>query len=927
MLPTDPASAEQVAADDLRDFVRAATGVELPVKREDALPEEYEGTLLFIGRTQALEAAGLPGDPLEPEEYLIAAQGRAIFLAGDDSVANLQASPAWTLADRAGKRERPRWLTGEGETYFKKILPDLTVRDLLSLDPFNAKYSPVVSGTPMLWMSKPSRGGLDFDANTAVTLQFGKLPIDHSLRKRQRTGMNLVGKEGEATARRGITLEGAFGRAVVDGSEPCVRELWLRQPDGALAPKNLLNLHPPARDGFDWAVGGISYVVGADDVRYESRHSTGHRVARRNGRLTFSGVKLVAGNGKAAPLTEDWEIGVMTDGALAWRIERRWAAEFSGVFSGAPALFFNSRPNVTDIRTARGRNERPNPGGNGVITSLWFAGDGLDGFWSAYYFCTPGGRTAEPFARHLCVTVKDRDAWAVIKLYPSFPLDADLAVATGGHLYRRGSYDNFSEIGAVAAPGQSFAAVAGQVECTALTLAAHPQTETGYNLEVEIPDATVQQNLRRYYNGLLNGGTLCDMKRHDFGNETDGWRVGFTPALVAIAMAAGVPGPQPASSRPVSVAQALRESLEMRLAALLPDGRLDWGFTHEPGKVFVDYQYSLPLAADKYWLHTSDTGWLRRHFDPLAQATEVLVRNAEANDGLVGWSMDSTAAHPNWYFDGIKASGTLAYHNVFYYAALRAMARLAAAVDKREQESRYARLADEVQTAFNRLFWNDAACGLDNPAYFDWVDNDGVGHGHFMSLVQYPAIVHGLASKEQAVKMLDTANRRILVLEKENGYRGEGTLDLLWPVPQEMCSGGVARGGFGKYQNGGMLLTWTYWEIVARAQSGDAAGAWERLKRFADRAGRTNWFEGENSFTMDGQPFGWGSEPYLCDQITVPAALVDGFLGLRRDRQDFTLAPALPPGWRQMSATIQFLGQRHHLTAKADGTCSREEQS
>ena len=171
--------------------------------------------------------------------------------------------------------------------------------------------------------------------------------------------------------------------------------------------------------------------------------------------------------------------------------------------------------------------------------------------------------------------------------------------------------------------------------------------------------------------------------------------------------------------------------------------------------------------------------------------------------------------------------------------------------------------------------------------------------------------------------MLDTANRRIAVLEKENGYRGEGTLDLLWPVPQELCSGGVRR-GFGKYQNGGMLLTWTYWEIVARAMSGDAAGAWERLRRFADRAGRTNWFEGENSFTIDGQPLGWGSEPYLSDQVTVPAALVDGFLGLRRDGQDFSLSPALPPGWDKMSAVIMFKGNRYRVTGKSDGTWSKE---
>ena len=44
-------------------------------------------------------------------------------------------------------------------------------------------------------------------------------------------------------------IESPFGRAVVDTDKPGLRELWLRQPDGTLAPKNLLSLHAPARDG------------------------------------------------------------------------------------------------------------------------------------------------------------------------------------------------------------------------------------------------------------------------------------------------------------------------------------------------------------------------------------------------------------------------------------------------------------------------------------------------------------------------------------------------------------------------------------------------------------------------------------------------------------------------------------------------------
>lgn len=442
-----------------------------------------------------------------------------------------------------------------------------------------------------------------------------------------------------------FVLGGYFGRAVVDTERPGLRELWLRQPHGALAPKNLLGLHSPAMHG--WAVGGYSYVVGNDGVRYESRRSRGHRVERTDGRVSLSGVGLVAENGQEAPLTENWEVAITADGALCWRIERRWEGGFTGKFSGAPALFFNSRPNEVDTRTARGnRNERPNLAGNGVITSLWYVRDCLDGFWSLDYFSTTNRKPIEPgkapawppemFALNPCVTVKDRDAWAVAKLYPSFPLDADLRVGTRGHLYRRGSYDDFSEIGVVASAGQTFAATPGLVETTALTLVSLPKEDTGYKLAVRIPDADAETALRRYYSGLLNGGSLCDMKLHDFGNETDGWRVGFTPHLAAYAIAAGVPAANPVSSKPASLSQALRESLDMRLDALGPDGRLDWGFTHEPGKVLLDCQFSLPLAAEKYWLHTGDLDWLRGRFDELDLATAVMVGKAEANGGLVG---------------------------------------------------------------------------------------------------------------------------------------------------------------------------------------------------------------------------------------------------------------------------------------------------
>jgi hypothetical protein len=67
----------------------------------------------------------------------------------------------------------------------------------------------------------------------------------------------------------------------------------------------------------------------------------------------------------------------------------------------------------------------------------------------------------------------------------------------------------------------------------------------------------------------------------------------------------------------------------------------------------------------------------------------------------------------------------------------------------------------------------------------------------------------------------------------------------------------------------------------------------------------TNWYEGENAFSMDGQPCGWNGEPYLADQTVAAASLVHGFLGLSYTPDDFHLDPHLPPGWNEMSAEIQ----------------------
>ncbi|MCC6580031.1 MAG: hypothetical protein IT440_06275, partial [Phycisphaeraceae bacterium] len=395
-----------------------------------------------------------------------------------------------------------------------------------------------------------------------------------------------------------------------------------------------------------------------------------------------------------------------------------------------------------------------------------------------------------------------------------------------------------------------------------------------------------------------------------------GWRVGFTPWIAAYAMSVGVPGHESLSSCHVSHAEALRKALDMRLDVLDADGRLEWGFSHEPGKVLIENQTALPIAAERYLIHTGDISWAQRRFFDLERAVGIVTQNARQNSGLIGWTSLSEKVCANWYFDGIRAGGSLAYHNAFYYASLLAMASIAGALGRHERQNDYTDQAEVVRQRFNELFWDDNACGTNQAAYSDWVDPHGTRHSYFMSLVQYPAIVFGLATPERARAILDTADRRLAVLTEKYGYTGEATLDCLWPVPQELCAG-CAAAGWGYYQNGGMLLSWTYWEIVARARCGDKEGAYRRLRAFTQHAAKTNWYEGENSFTREGVPFGWAGEPYLADQVIVPAAIVHGLLGVTQHWDKLDVQPALPVAWPH--AEVLLLHRGEHFRVAING--------
>jgi len=680
-----------------------------------------------------------------------------------------------------------------------------------------------------------------------------------------------------------VALEGPFGKAEFNVTFPAMVRLSLRGKEG-LDPQSVL-----AAVGMrPWAKGGYTYVVDENQKRYQSQLAGPEdvRLTEEDGRtvLRITGVKLVAYDEEEPVATEDWTLTApRNDPRLVWKIVRRWNRDLVGVLSGSPGLFFRF-----DAR--RGRNS--------VTSTIWY-----DPFRMAARSSDLYALAGEPrrVSQNHVQTIRDRDTWAIYKLWTNWHAPSDLRLeASGGHLYRRGGFAWLSEAGAVTADARTHAHHAGEVEEIALTMSAVDKYATGYQLAVTLPEKETESSLKDFYASVLNGGAVNDQKGYDFGNESDGWYYAGSTWMYGMALAAGTPAPGDVSSHPYDPARAFREHLAHVLSTQDPKGRVCFGYNQ--GGEWVDDNLHTIIGARAYLLHSGDLAFIRQNLPALERMLAYFIQR-RTDHGL--FQLDDVGAH--WYYDAITTSGVNGYYNAFFYKAALDLAEMEEAAGFAEKAEDYRTLAGAIGEAFNRLLWKEDAPG--GPRYLDWIEPDGREVAYFCDLCQWPPIAVGIASPEQARKIVATADARIAELEKESGYRGQASLSALWPVPERLNP--HAWQEYGVYMNGGTLLCQTYWEIVARARAGDAEGAARRLRRFAEHAKTTSW-AGDNAFTVKGEPKGDG-EPYLADMVAVTAALIHGVLGITPTWDRLDVTPRLPQAWPRAEAEVLYKGRRHRV--------------
>ena len=246
-----------------------------------------------------------------------------------------------------------------------------------------------------------------------------------------------------------IAVVGPFGKVEINVSFPSLALLYLRGSDRldaqSLLAQQAVRAYPGYRLGSGvrrWATGSYTYVVGSDNRRYESRFAAPEKVALTDdaGRRTVQiiGVKLAADEGRDVVATEDWTLSVPGDGSqLVWQIKRQWNRDFTCVMSGSPGMFFSF-----DARTLT----------NSATSTIWYDPIRLAAWQSDLYALVRGEEVVQlrGVSQNHVQTIRDRNTWAIYKLWTNWHARSDLRLEVeGGHLYRRGSFAFLSEAGAV----------------------------------------------------------------------------------------------------------------------------------------------------------------------------------------------------------------------------------------------------------------------------------------------------------------------------------------------------------------------------------------------------------------------------------------------------------------------------------------------
>lgn len=348
------------------------------------------------------------------------------------------------------------------------------------------------------------------------------------------------------------------------------------------------------------------------------------------------------------------------------------------------------------------------------------------------------------------------------------------------------------------------------------------------------------------------------------------------------------------------------------------------------------------LASYWYFVWTQDLDFLRKNMPRMRaalryQQTELgalehkVIRNTwPGHEGLAGWSDDAQGNRTvhggqgigSNYWDLLPFGWDDCYATNQYHAAALALADLEAAIVKHPgwnipagggafEAGALRAHAAEVKARANELFWN-----AETGRFVACVDKAGQRHDYGFTFLSLDAIWYGLASDEHARAAMDwISGARIVPGDTSTGadiYRwrfGPRATTLRnvtwyafpWTRPEHIPWGG-------QVQDGGAVLGFTFYDLMARLKVYGPENAWQRLREIlawekeVRTAGgyRAYYADGKQGTTLQGggTAGGLGIDHEFYESSLLPAFVVYGLGGLTVKDAAPVFAPKLPAGMR-----------------------------
>jgi len=273
----------------------------------------------------------------------------------------------------------------------------------------------------------------------------------------------------------------------------------------------------------------------------------------------------------------------------------------------------------------------------------------------------------------------------------------------------------------------------------------------------------------------------------------------------------------------------------------------------------------------------------------------------------------SIQSHPEWEPD--------AYQNISGTSSQKAM-----------DPDALDRLVSRMRADFQQRFWDPV-----DGRFVGWIDRDGKAYDYGFTFVNLEAIDYGMATGEQARSILDWIDGdRVIEGDTSQGadiyrwrfaprattQRNVETYAWVWSAPESIAWGD-------QVQDGGAVLGFSYFDLMARLKTRGPDDAWKRLREIL------NWFRevqseggyrsyyakpGRGLLQGGGPPGGLGLDQEFLESVMVPQVMLYGFLGFQPTDDGYTVHPRLPKEWPSLTITgIRIGDEVLDITAHADG--------